>query len=69
MALYRRWIGGSSDVVSGYTSSVQDDAEIAEEVVEVMRAHVAHLAEAGLIPRGDGEALLKALGEARVRTS
>jgi len=66
MALYRRWIGGSSDVVSGYTSSVQDDAEIAEEVVEVMRAHAAHLAEAGLIPRGDGEALLKALGEARV---
>ncbi|MEL9989951.1 MAG: argininosuccinate lyase [Thermoproteus sp.] len=65
MALYRRWIGGSGRLVAGYTSSIQDDAEIAEEVVAVMRAHVSHLVEKGVIPKADGEAVLKALGEVR----
>ncbi len=65
MALYRRWIGGGSDVVSSYTSSIEDDAEIAEEVIAVMKAHVSHLVERGLVPREDGEAILKALEEVR----
>ena len=53
-------------MVSGYTSSIADDVEIAEEVVAVMKAHVSHLMERGLVPREDGEAILKALEEIRV---
>ncbi|MFB6490634.1 MAG: argininosuccinate lyase [Thermoproteus sp. AZ2] len=63
MSLYRRWIGGSGDVVAGYTSSIADDAEIAAEVVEVMKAHVKHLIEAGAVPRADGEEILAVLGQ------
>ncbi len=63
MSFYRRWIGGSGDLVRRYTSSIRDDAAIAEEVVRVMRAHVAHLVEIGAVPREAGEAVLKALGE------
>ncbi|CCC81134.1 argininosuccinate lyase [Thermoproteus tenax] len=65
MALYRRWIGGSSDLVSQYTSSIDDDREIADEVVKVMRAHVAHLSERGLIPRDAADSILRALDELR----
>jgi argininosuccinate lyase len=59
--LYRRWIGGSGELVSRYTSSIVDDAEIGDAVIQVMRAHVKHLGELGLIPRDAEEALLDAL--------
>jgi argininosuccinate lyase len=58
---YRSWIGGSSELVWRYTSSVRDDAEIADKVVEVMKAHVRHLAEVGAIPRDAASAIISEL--------
>jgi hypothetical protein len=63
MGFYRSWIGGGGELVRRYTSSLQDDVEIAEEVVKVMEAHVKHLAEVGAVPREAAEAILKALKE------
>jgi len=63
MGFYRSWIGGGGELVRRYTSSLQDDVEIAEEVVKVMEAHVKHLAEVGAVPQDAAEAILKALKE------
>ena len=63
MGFYRTWIGGGGDLVRRYTSSLQDDVEIAEEVIRVMKAHVRHLAEVGAVPRDAADAVVKALGE------
>jgi len=54
--LYRSWIGGE---LTGYTSSMVDDAEIAEEVVRVAEAHIRELARLGLVK--DPDKLLEAL--------
>ena len=61
MALYRRGIGGSGEAVYRYTSSMEDDREIAANVVRVLRAHVEHLCELGLAE--DCGPLLEVLNE------
>jgi len=63
MAFYRSWIGGGGDLVKRYTSSMADDVEVAEEVVKILKAHVAHLAEVGAVPREAAEKIAKALDE------
>ncbi|WP_333638941.1 argininosuccinate lyase [Pyrobaculum aerophilum] len=63
MSFYRSWIGGTGDLVKKYTSSIKDDVELAEEVVRVMKGHVAHLVEIGSIPKEAGERIIKALEE------
>ncbi len=62
MALYRRAIGGAGESVYRYTSSIEDDREIAASVVKVLKAHVAHLCELGLAERCDD--IMRALDEA-----
>ncbi len=61
MSLYRSWIGGGALV--GYISSINDDVEILEAVVEVLKSHVTHLAEVGAVPREAAEAIANALAE------
>ncbi|ACB40749.1 argininosuccinate lyase [Pyrobaculum neutrophilum] len=63
MSFYRSWIGGEGELVRRYTSSIRDDAEIVEEVVKIMEAHVRHLAEVGAAPKEAAEAVAKALRE------
>lgn len=63
MSFYRSWIGGRGDLVQRYTSSIRDDAEIAEEVVKVMKAHVTHLAEIGVLGKETAEKIVAALEE------
>jgi len=63
MAFYRSWIGEGGDLIRRYTSSLEDDVEIAEEVVKVMEAHVKHLAESGAVPKHVAEAVVKTLRE------
>jgi len=65
MSFYRSWIGGGGEAVKKYTSSLVDDVEIAEATVEVLKAHVRHLAEVKAIPKEAAEAIEKALGEVR----
>jgi argininosuccinate lyase (EC 4.3.2.1) len=64
MGFYRSWIGGGGDLVKRYASSLQDDIEIAEEVLRVVEAHVRHLAEVGAVPKEVAEAVAAALREA-----
>jgi argininosuccinate lyase (EC 4.3.2.1) len=54
MGFYRSWIGGGGELVRRYTSSLQDDVEIAEEVVKVMEAHVKSPRRGRLPCRGGG---------------
>jgi len=63
MGFYRTWIGEGGDLVRRYTSSLQDDVEIAEDVIRIMEAHVRHLAEVGAVPRDAAETVVKALKE------
>jgi len=63
--LYRKHLGVANSHTR-YISSVEDDVEIVEEVVDVMRAHIEHLADLGLIPQSAKEELLRCLSKFNV---
>lgn len=64
--MYRKALLGSTrlDILS-YISSMEEDREIVEEVIECLIAHVKGLIHSKLIPEEEGEKILKALEELR----
>ncbi|MBB5252324.1 argininosuccinate lyase [Sulfurisphaera ohwakuensis] len=60
MVLYRRW-GTEKDFVSTYTSSIDSDKEIVEEVKVVMKAHVIELYLSGYIAKDTAKRILLAI--------
>ncbi len=64
MTLYRdALLGKSDDKIVSFTSSIDEDRLIVNEVIEVLIAHVHHLRSEGLIPYEVGDKALKALRE------
>ncbi len=68
MRYREKLLGPGEERLVRYTSSIRDDQAIAGEVLEVLKAHVAHLAERKLIPRGSAARIIRLLEEARKDT-
>ena len=60
MVLYRKW-GSEKDFVSTYTSSIESDKEIIEEVKLVMKAHVIELYLSGYLKKETTTKILNAI--------
>jgi len=58
-------LGGGSEEIYRYTTSLAHDTEILPYALRVLEAHVRHLAEKSVIPPDAAEATLKALSELR----
>ncbi len=67
MKYREKLLGPGEDWLARYTSSIRDDRTIVYEVLETLKAHVAHLAEKGLVPRDAAARIISLLDEAERR--
>ncbi len=64
MPLYRKeLLGDTEEGVLKYTSSIEEDAEFVEEVVEVLKAHVRELVRGGYVETSVGNEIIEVLNE------
>ena len=62
--MYRKGLlGNQKEWIMEYESSMEEDKEICQEVIDILKVHIEHLNEQGYVNKDTAENILKALDE------